>query len=132
MKVIKTATFRFKFNNISSKEKSYEMLKQFLSDNKWTDQTGRKLLPLDNFNTDSCGVCEIVLAEEAITEDFKDLIDELFESLVSKDDIKWVSTYYNKATSKIVHNEAGKYLKQQKVQIQDMVYGDEMVVCFKK
>ena len=44
MKIMETATFRFCFKGEESKDKSYEMLKQFLKENDWLDEYGRKNL----------------------------------------------------------------------------------------
>ena len=45
MKIMETATFRFYFNGVSSKSESYDMLKQFLAENDWLDEYGRKKSP---------------------------------------------------------------------------------------
>ena len=132
MKIMETATFRFCFKGVESKDKSYEILKQFLAENDWLDERGNKRLPLDSFHSEESGECEIILAEETTTDDFKDLAEELFESLKNKNDIKWIKTNYNENTFNIVHKEAGKYLAHQTVDLSDLKNGDEICVFLRK
>ena len=132
MKIMGTATFRFCFKGVESKDKSYEMLKQFLKGNDWLDEYGRKKSPLDSFHTEDSGECEVILAEGTTTDDFKDLTEELFESIKSKDYITWIKTNYNENTFNIVHKEAGKYLAHQTVDLSDLKNGDEVCVFLRK
>ncbi len=132
MEIMETVTFRFCFKGVSSKDESYEMLKQFLAENDWLDEHGDKRLPLDSFHSDGSGECEIILAEETTTDDFKDLAEELFESIKDCKDIKWIKTHYNDNTFNIVHKEAGKYLAHQTVDLSDLKNRDEVCVFFRK
>ena len=132
MKIMETATFRFCFKRVSSKAESYEMLKQFLAENDWLDEHGNKKLPLDSLHSDDSGECEIILAEETPTDDFKDLTEELFESIKDRNDIKWIKTNYNESTFNIVHKEAGKYLAHQTLDLSDLKNGDEVYVFLSK
>lgn len=132
MRIMETATFRFCFKEISSKDESYKILKQFLVENGWLDDRGDKRLPLDSFHSEGSGECEIILAEEATTDDFKDLAEELFESIKDRNDIKWIKTNYNDNTFNIVHKEAGKYLIHQTVDLSGLKTGDEVCVFLSK
>lgn len=132
MKIMETATFRFCFKEISSRDESYKTLKQFLKENDWFDERGNKRPPLDSFHSEDSGECEIVLAEETTTDDFKDLAEELFESIKNRNDIKWIKTNYNENTFNIVHKEAGKYLAHQTVDLSDLKNGDEICVFLRK
>lgn len=132
MKIMETATFKFCFKEVKTKDESYKVLKQFLTENDWLDEFGNKKLPLNSYHSNSLGECEIILAEANTSEEYINLIDELFESIISRHDIKWVTTYYNENTFNIVHKEGGKYLKQQKVDLSDMKNGDEICVYFRK
>lgn len=128
MKIMETATFKFSLKASKSKDESYRILKEFLVDNNWLDENGMKRLPLHSYHSEISGNCEIVLAEEITTKEFKDLIDELFGSILARDDIKWVKTYYNENTFNIVQKEAGKYLNHQTVDLSNLKNGDEVCV----
>ncbi len=132
MKVMETASFRFCFEGVKSKNESYRILKQFLAENDWIDARGNKRLPLDSFHTEDTSECEIILSEETATYDFKDLTEELSESIKDFKDIKWIKTHYNDNTFNIVHKEAGKYLAHQTVDLSDLKNRDEVYVFFKK
>lgn len=131
MKIMETASFRFKFKDIESKEKSYELLKKFLVKNDWTDEFGNNKLPLSTFHTYQSGVCEIILAKEKRTEDFMDHIEELFNSLKTQENISWVKTVFNNNTEDIVYNNIDKYQKYQEKNISEIVKGD-IVLVYKK
>lgn len=132
MKVMETASFRFCFEGVKSKNESYRILKQFLAENDWIDARGNKRLPLDSFHTEETGECEIILSEESTTDDFKDLAEELFESIKDCKDVKWIKTHYNDNTFNIVHKEAGKYLAYQTLDLSDLKNRDEVCVFFRK
>lgn len=132
MKIKETATFRFCFRGVKSNDESYEILKQFLTENNWLDERGNKIPPLDSFHSECSGECEIILAEETTTGDFKDHVEELFENIKSKNNIMWIKTNYNENTFNIVHNEAGKYLIYQTVDLSDLKNGDEVYVFLRR
>ena len=132
MKIMETATFRFHFKDINSKEDSYRKLQQFLAENDWLDEKGNKKIPLDDYHTEKDGSCEITLAEEKRSEEFIDLIEELFESLIEVENVKWITTYYNDNTFNLVHKHAGKYLNNQTVDLSEMNYGDEICIFLRK
>lgn len=132
MKMMETATFRFCYEEVKSKDESYKILKQFLTETDWLDVRGNKRPPLDSFHTEDYGECEIVLAEETTTDDFKDLAEELFDSIKGRNDIEWIKTNYNENTSNIVHRESGIYLAHQTVDLSDLKMGDEVYVFVSK
>ncbi len=129
---METATFKFGFRGATSKDKSYEMLKQFLTENDWLDECGNKRPPLHSFHTENSGECEVILAEEPTIDDFRDLTEELFESIKDSNSVKWIKTNYNENTYNIVHKEAGKYLVNQTVDLSDLKNGDEVYVLVRK
>lgn len=132
MKIMETATFRFCFKDINSREDSYKILKQFLKDNDWVDERGNKRSPLDSFHSEDSGECEVILAEETTIEDFIDLIEEVFVSIKDRSDTQWIKTYYNENTSNLVYSEAEKYQINRSVILSDLKYGDEVYIYISK
>lgn len=132
MKIMETATFKFRFKESKSKAESYAILQKFLTDNNWLDGNGNKRPPLKSYHSDNSGECEIILADETSSDDYIDFVEELFESIVEINDILYVKTYYNQNTFNIVHKEAGKYLNKQTVDLSAMKNGDEICVFYSR
>ena len=131
MEIMETATFWFRFKEITSKEDSYRKLQKFLADNDWLDESGNKKPPLDDYHTEKNGTCEIILAEDKTSEKLIDLIEELFDSLRAQEDILWIKTIFNNNTENIVYNNIDIYPKHQEKDISEIVKGD-MVLVHKK
>lgn len=132
MKIIEVAPFFFQFMPTTEKNKSYELLENFLRDNNWLNQRGDKILPLTSYHTDESVTCHVLLTNDCITEEFIDQTEELFDNLISQVNIKWIKVGYYPATEGIIYNNIDKYSHLQTIPIQDMAKGDTMFVFYKK
>lgn len=132
MKIAETATLIFKFKGIDSQEKSYESLNEFLKENDWITAEGHKRLPLVDIHTSANGVCEVLLSEDKITDDYTDLIDDLYDSLVAHEDIMWIKILYSEAVSKLFYNHADRYSKFQTRDFMDIKPLDGIFVFVRK
>ena len=132
MKVTEPATLIFKFKDINSKEKGFEKLVEFLKENDWITQEGFKRPPLFDFRTDNNGKCEVVLSEDKISEEYMDLIDELYDSLVANEDIMWITILYSEAVSKLFYNHADRYSEYQTIDFLNIKPLDEVFIFVRK
>lgn len=84
------APFVFCFKSESNKIKSYQKLVNFLKSNGWLNERGEKLAPLSFNHSDDSGNCHILLSNDTVSEAFMELVNEMFESLISDSDINWI------------------------------------------
>ena len=61
-----------------------------------------------------------------------ELVNEMFESLISDSDINWIKVGFYPSTESIIYNNVDKYSRFQSIHIQEMVTGDMMVVFKRK
>ena len=120
MKVTETATIIFKFKDLNSKKEAWEKLNEFLKKEDWITEEGFKRPPLVNIHTYDSGNCEVVLSDDKITDDYVDLIDELYDSLIGNEDVMWIKILYSEAVSKLFYNHAYKYSKYQTNDLLDL------------
>ena len=89
---------------------------------------GEKLAPLSSYHSDDSGNCHILLSNDTVSEAFMELVNEMFESLISDSDINWIKVGFYPSTESIIYNNVDKYSRFQSIHIQEMVTGDMMVV----
>lgn len=128
---METATFFFTFKD-TSKNESQEKLQDFLMANGWLTSEKVRVEPLNYYRTKENRECEVVLAQDYTDDDFIDLIDDMFESLIECEEVQWVKTIFNQNTDKIVQNNVDKYAMSQTFDIADMRYGDTVVIFIRK
>lgn len=128
MKIVETATFIFSFVDINTKEEALKDMRGLLKDNDWLTEYGTKKEPLNSYYADKNGVCHIILAEDAVSDELIELTKELFESLKETASIKYIKTIFSKATEDIVYNNVDVYAEYQTIDVFEMKYGDEIMV----
>ena len=128
MKVEEVAPFVFCFKSESNKIKSCQKLVNFLKSNGWLNERGEKLAPLSSYHSDDSGECHILLSNDTVSEEFMELVNEMFESLISDNDINWVKVGFYPSTKSIIYNNVEKYSRFQSIPVQEMEAGDMMIV----
>lgn len=128
MKVEEVAPFVFCFKSESDKIKSYQRLVNFLKSNGWLNERGDKLASLSSYHSDDSGNCHILLSNDTVSEEFIELVNEMFKSLISDNDINWINVGFYPSTQSIIYNNVDKYSRFQSIPIKEMETGDMMVV----
>lgn len=132
MKVAEVAPFCFRFKTADDRKRSYELLVNFLKDNNWLNVRGDKLSPLTSYHSEDSGICNVLLSNDYISDEFIEQVDEMFENLIAHNDVEWIKVGFHPATEGIIYNNVDKYSQYQTVSIQEMAKGDMMVVFKRK
>lgn len=118
--------------DINTKDEALENMIDLLQGNDWLTEQGAKKAPLESYYSDQDGTCHITLAEDMVTDEFKELSMELFDSLKSTPSIEYIKTIYSEATEDIVYNNIDRYAKLQTIDISQMKQGDAILVYRKQ
>lgn len=128
MKVEETAFFRVRLIESYPREEMLLKIKQFLKNNDWLDENYKRKKPLDYYHVEDNNVFTILLAHEKSDEDFIELINDLFNSLVEWEKVKLIKVAFNDNTSGIIYNNIDRFTKVQAIAIDEMREGDLMTV----
>lgn len=129
MSVVKeTATFISRFTGIVSKDEAYERLKYTLIELGWLTKDGSRIAPLELYRTTDKGECVTTLAEYTLTDEFINLVEELFADLSQQKNIAEIDVKFSKSTESIVYANVDKYARFQSFNIDQMKYGDRVTV----
>lgn len=123
--------FCFQFKSIIDKKRSYELLVRFLKDNNWLNTRGDKMTPIADYLTDERGICHVLLANDIISEELIEQVNDMYDNLVADNDVEWIKVGFHPTTEGIIYNSVDQYSQYQTIPIQEMRNGDMMVV-FKK
>lgn len=128
MKTKETATFRFAFYSSVKKDECYQKMTAILKSDGWLDESGTRVVQLTSCHSDNNGECEVILVDEVGVDALAESADDLFDTLVANEDVKYVKVLMSKAVEKIVINNIDKYGESQTISIPQISNGDEVIV----